>query len=247
MEEETSSYSMVLYKHVLYMLAARQVGRYPEITSHHLPSFLNYAKVSDFQLAITRGKNYLRDVISLSVESPPFRVLMSFLTLNKLDGKYTAVFFSDSGDKSQVSKILIKGFLSALALLSANDIEVSEVILINPVPLSHDAEALVFNALRGSYFLQLFRDEEILIMPTQSAWNSKIEIIPEREAAKFVDEEFRGLLDLSNLRTKIQCIPSTDTTLKYLGVKPGSVIRIERPPLVPGNLIRRERSLAWVF
>ena len=196
-----------------------------------------------FQAAILspQFENPLRDILARMYTKrthPSLRVMMSHMIQNP-EGHFTAVFFAER-KASQVSKKLMELFFSTLAELKSTKFKVSEVVFIAPVPLSHESET-TRRGISGTYFTQVFVDEEVLSPPTKCIFSPKIKIFSPKETKEFFEKETR----LSPAR--MQQVSHVDVLMKYLGARRQRVVEITRPPLITSSLVQENLTYAWIF
>lgn len=196
-----------------------------------------------FQTAILspQFENPLRDILARMYTKrtfPSLRVMMSMMIRNP-EGFFTAVFFAER-KASQVSKKLMELFFSTLAELKSTKFKVSEVVFIAPVALSHESEA-TRKGISGTYFTQVFVDEEIISPPTKCIFSPKIKIFSPRETKEFFEKETR----LTPAR--MQQVSHVDVLMKYLGARRQRVVEIIRPPLITSSLVQDNLTYAWIF
>lgn len=196
-----------------------------------------------FQTAILSPKfeNPLRDVLAKMYTKrtfPSLRVMMSLMVGNP-EGHYTAVFFAER-KASQVSKKLMELFFRTLAELKSTRFKITEIIFIAPVQLSHESES-TRKGISGTYFTQVFIDEEIMSPPPKCIFSPKIRIYTPQETRAFFETETR----LTPAR--MQQISHVDVLFKYLGARRHRVVEIVRPPLITSSLVQENLTYAWVF
>lgn len=196
-----------------------------------------------FQAAILspQFENPLRDILARMYTKrthPSLRVMMSLMIQNS-EGHFTAIFFAER-KASQVSKKLMELFFSTLTELKSTKFKVSEVVFIAPVSLSHESET-TRKGISGTYFTQVFVDEEILSPPTKCIFSPKIKILSPKETREFFERETR----LSPAR--MQQVSHVDVLMKYLGARRQRVVEITRPPLITSSLVQENLTYAWIF
>lgn len=196
----------------------------------------------DFQLAVLGPdlQNPLRDILSTFFKRPVYpslRIMMSMLFENTSDA-YTAVFFAERRAK-QVSKRLIEYLFDAITFLKTAKFHVNEIIIITPVPMSSEAQKK-YDASTHC-FTQVFRDYEVLSPPTECVFSPLATIMTQQETQDFFARE--TLLT----HHKMQRIDHNDVLMKYLGAKPGRVVKLIRAAVVPMDIRRTELAFAWII
>lgn len=83
----------------------------------------------------------------------------------------------------------------------------------------------------GIYFLQRWLDEEALVNPLESEWNSETTILPPDETKTF----------LSKIHyTRLPKITVDEPVAKYLGVRAGQILQLRRDAVLPDTLCDEE-------
>jgi DNA-directed RNA polymerase subunit H (RpoH/RPB5) len=261
---EHRKYLSFLYYSTLRMLRARGGNaKYCEIDQlvSDAKHFYETQSPADFvfdRLLSSKIQNPLRDIMAYKIkkrcQTQSLRSLMSFIIQNadnRTQGSYwenekkqtyTAVFFVCKR-KMQVPKKIVENMFSALLILKqSRDIVVTETIFISAAPFSSDMESQRKGicANQQFHFSQIILDEEVLIPPNDYAWTPKVTILSSAQAESLVKENDISL-------SQLQHITHTDALMKYLGIRPNTVVRIERPQIVPGFMRKSELTYAVVF
>ncbi len=167
------------------------------------------------------------------------KLSMSFLICNP-SGKFTCVFFIPKGSEQTSGTIpinIIRDVAYTLSRLISIDVHIpiNEVILINSGKLSSEATSHFTALSNNNVFVQLFNEMDILVPSVSSVFTSKIErlITKPEEIDKFVEEN--RIFDVRKLRTVNH---QKDPVMKYLGIRPETLIKFVRPEIIPEDITR---------
>ena len=117
------------------------------------------------------------------------------------------------------------------------------------IQLSHDAESNLKSLSNPDMFVQIFNDNEIIINSKKTIWNSEYEFHHGEKANEFIVKEFNvtELNDINYIKNIIMKISHNDIQFKYLGIKPNTIVKIQRRPVIPGLIVKNDIIFAWIF
>lgn len=176
-------------------------------------------------------------------ETVPLRVLLSQCIPRGMRGEYCLILFAERGTvrggaksqhkvaKKQVSTELLTKFLTALSTFKAEGRNVTEVILITPVPIQLEKTGYA-GLIQQNIFVQVFRDAEIMTPVSTASLASQYRII-ERNAVF----EFLKMQGLEGRLGTLPAVHNDDPALKYIGAHPQQLVVITRPPIHAGETV----------
>jgi len=159
-------------------------------------------------------------------------LLMSMM-VKKIGGDYVCIFFTER-KLTTVPKSQTKMIFEVIEKLSPS-YNITEIIFVTPVVISLE------NNL-NSIFTQVFKDTEIMALcRKKSAYSPTLRPLTSDQRS-----EFEKVNTYVTAR-RIQQIKHTDPVIKFLGIRPNTIVEIIRTPVFPGMIQRKEFSYAYVF
>lgn len=239
-----------IYMDTMTMLDRRGVGY--ETRAHPAARVTQPATTPDEQIAVATEfesaviTNSMPAMLTPGATQVPSTCLLMSRMIPRGDGGIALVFFAERGTvkdkrgvivaKKLVPTKLIDAFLNVLVIVTTEGYNVTDVIIVSPTPI---ALARTGFSTTVKLFVQVFTTAELAVRVGGTVLSSRIvKIIRADEIATTPETKH---LDIRTL----QPILARDPEMKYHGIRPGSVVLIERPPvhamaMVPGGItIRR--------
>lgn len=200
----------------------------PNLIAKRFEELVNY--YANPTISSTIQQAFSREVMSL-------RVILSQIIPRGVVGEKLMLFFAERGTvrnmkttkhmtKKQVSTKLINAFLSALAIAKSQGENITEVIIITPVPIPIDRNGFSMMNMQRGFFLQVFTDSEIYTPVANSIIASRYQLYAGRELKEYLKSQ-----GLEGREANLPQINHNDPALKYLGARPGQIAVITRPPI----------------
>lgn len=159
-------------------------------------------------------RSVMTQIRTVSPDQPPVFCEASKIYVNPVNNQRCVVYFSDM-DKSKLGVDEFNEFIS-FAFPSKPWPETA--ILVSPEKLSKNAKDVLDKMV--AHYIQVFRELELVMDPTEHYLVPKHEILTADEVKTSFPAEFN--------MDDLQVIKQSDTIARYLGARQGDVIRIHR-------------------
>jgi len=187
-------------------------------------------------------RNIFHELYKMNMKRPTnirkvfIKLSMSFLVCNP-SGNFTGVFFIPKGTEQQSSVVTIAVVRDVAytigKLMSIANIPINEVIIVSAGKLSPEALGMFSCLSSKDVFIQFFNEMDIVVPAVSSIFSSKIEkaITRKEDIEEFLAKN--RIFDARNLRPISH---KKDPVLKYLGVRPNTILKLRRPEVIPGDI-----------